>query len=306
MTVYGVGVLGLGVKGRAMVDELNQTEGLRVVAAFDPRAPAGGADQEIASILRDSAEAVCNDHAVDVVYIATPPKLHEIGVHLTLRAKKAVFCEKPLAADTASAKKLAIAVGEQKSGVNFYLATSPAGLALAAAVSSGSLGSIKEINLTVRFKTWPRGWQSAAGDWLSSASEGGGFSREVVSHFVFLADKLLGPGTIRPGSVNVVRDATSGLETAVKAVIDHSGVPLTIDACLDPGMAAGESNRFEVVGSMGTAAIVDWVKSEGLEEWKGRSGAGWALVELMEGKESELPSLEAAARLVEIVEGLLA
>lgn len=309
MKTYGVGILGLGVKGRAMVDELNANPNLKVVAAFDPRFKDSNAtkDDATAAIFRDDAKSVCTDPAVDVVYVATPPASHEPGVQEALDGTKAVLCEKPLAGDATTAWRIADAVKKAgaKSGVNFYLATSPSGLAMASAVASGALGQIKEIDFSVRFKSWPRGWQSAAGSWLSSPTEGGGFTREVVSHFVFLADKLLGPGKIRPGSVQVVR-GKDGLETSVKAIVDHSGVAMSIDAALDTEMAAGESNRFQVTGNKGSAAIVDWAKSEGLEEWKGESGAGWALVELLEGRKSELPSLDAAARVVEIVEALLA
>jgi predicted dehydrogenase len=303
MKTYSIGILGLGVKGRAMVDELNAVNSLKVIAAFDP----AKTDDTLKSILKDSAEAVCNDPAVDIVYVATPPKFHEAGVALALAAGKAILCEKPLADSVPTARKIADAVKKAgfKSGVNFYLATSEAGLAMNSAVTSGSLGDIKSIDFTVRFKSWPRAWQSAAGSWLSSPNEGGGFTREVVSHFVFLADKICGPGKIRARSV-IVERGHDGLETSVKAVVDHGGVPMSIDAKLDMEMAAGESNRFTVTGTKGSAAIVDWVKSEGLEDWKGGNGTGWALIELMEGGKSELPGMDAAARVVEIVEGLLA
>lgn len=55
----------------------------------------------------DSYAAVVADDAVDAVYIATPPEVHEAHAMMAIAAGKAVLIEKPFAMDAAAAQRIA-------------------------------------------------------------------------------------------------------------------------------------------------------------------------------------------------------
>jgi len=171
---YGVGILGLGVMGRRMADAMNAHPRFRVAAVYDPRAGRDGFENAA------SPSALVNNPQVDCLYIASPPAHHAAGVALATQARKPVLCEKPLAPTPAEAAAMCAQVeaSGKPGAVNFYLATGPAAVRMRRLVAAGALGEIREARLTLRFKAWPRPWQSAAGAWLSSANEGG-FTREV-------------------------------------------------------------------------------------------------------------------------------
>lgn len=300
---WGIGLLGLGVMGRRMAQALQAHPGFRIVAGFDPAAPA-----DVPGVPRlGSAEAVATHPAVQCVYIATPPALHRAHVALVAGAGKAVFCEKPLAAsvDEAEACCEAIRAAGVAAGVNFPFSTSASARQLQQLVATGELGTVQGARLTLRFARWPRPWQMDAAGWLAGPQQGG-FTREVGSHFLFLAGRLFGPGVIEQVSL---RRGAAGIEEALAATLRYGALQLQIDAQV--AGTVDDHNRFEVVGSAGTAALTDWQRLE----WRGELSARRdglpgqldALGRLLAGEADHgLATPEEAAAVVRLVEGLLA
>lgn len=297
---FGVGILGLGVMGLRMVNELKQHPHFSIPAAFDPAAPAGPVP------MLDSVEAVIHHPEVDCVYIASPPNSHLALLTQAAQARKAVFCEKPLAAsiDEAQACVAAIDAAGVPAAVNFPFASAAACLRLQELVHSGALGVVQEARLTLRFATWPRSWQTAASAWLARPSQGG-FAREVLSHFMFLSLRLFGPGTIRQATLE---RGPAGTETGLQAVLDFGPVALTIDAAV-----AGEvddHNRYEVRGSRDNAALVDWGRLEHGGATTDRvlalPGQVQRLYQLLCGEPNHgLATVGEAAEVATLIEGLL-
>lgn len=296
---YGIGVLGLGIMGREMAERLHNHPRFRIVSAYDPAPPT------VAGLrLAQSPEEVAADPKVDCVYIAAPPKHHAAGVALAVRHGKAVLCEKPLAPSVVEAEAMRdlVTAAGKPAAVNFSFAAGEAATRMRYLVSSGALGEIREASLTVRFRTWPRGWQSGAGPWLSSADQGG-FTREVCSHFLFQAGRLFGAGRCVEKSV---QRGSQGTETSLQAHIDYADVSLRID-----GAVAGEiddSNRFEITGSKGSAALVDW---QTLDYRGGASLPEVApmpdqLAEMLDGKPHQLAIFAEGAAVTALTEALLA
>ena len=62
-------------------------------------------------------------------------------------------------------------------------------------------------------------------DWLTKRQQGG-FVREVVSHFVFLTERLLGPATLE--STAVQYPDGDGSEVRMVAVVNCRGVPVSV------------------------------------------------------------------------------
>ena len=73
---------------------------------------------------------------------------------------------------------------------------------------------------------WPRAWQRDA-DWLRFDAEGG-YTREVISHFIFFSSRVLGPLKLIHAKADYPADKTL-CETHVTARQENAnGVPVTI------------------------------------------------------------------------------
>lgn len=299
---YGIGVLGLGTIGRLIADELSDSERFEVVAAFDPAPPS-----ETPYPLRASAEEVCADPRVDCVYIASPPRWHRQGVELAIRYGKAILCEKPLAPTVADAERLAadVATAGLPNVVNFAFQTLSTGRALQTAVRQGLLGDVEVAEVRVGVAAWPQRWHAQAGTWLTTADEGG-FTREVLTHFMALADQLFGTGTVE--GADVVR-GQDGLETSVTAGIRYGPVQLSVRAGLDPTIRSDDdlTSRFSVQCQQGEMAIEDWLKPIGIPVTDPRPGGiAHALALHLDGAPSDLQDFAAGARVARVIEGILA
>ncbi|QFU14848.1 Gfo/Idh/MocA family protein [Microvirga thermotolerans] len=297
---YGIGVVGLGIMGRRMIESFAANPDFSVVAGYDP------APVEAAVPRAGSVEALLADPAVRGVYIASPPATHEALVSAAARAGKAILCEKPLAASVESARACLAAVERAgaRAAVNFPFATAPAAVRLGELVARGALGEELSAHLTVRFRTWPRGWQHGAAGWLAGPEQGG-FTREVVSHVVLLALRLFGPGRLVEREVE---RGPAGTETRIRATVRHAACRFTID-----GAVAGEIddfNRFEVSGAKGSAVLSDWYRlRHGDEEIAPARADAHQVAEfgkLIAGEPNRLATFAEAAAVVEIVEGILA
>lgn len=305
----GVAFVGAGIMGRRMAAAVQRHPRFHVAAVSDPdaasaqRLAADFGPAACAASLQELATAA----GVDVVYIASPPALHLQGVQAAVAARRACLCEKPLAHTVADAQALrdAVVAAGLPFAVHFPFARGAASRRLMALVGAGELGAVQQASLTLRFAQWPRPWQAAASDWLAGPAQGG-FTREVLSHFVFLAQRLFGPALVR----DVVLDRASGAtETRLQATLVHAGVRLSIDAAVAGEVA--DHNRLEVVGSAGRAALVDWQ----MLEFEGRLSQRVdslpatldALAALLEGgSDHGLATVDEALEVVHTIEALLA
>jgi predicted dehydrogenase len=301
--VYGMGIIGLGVMGRRMAAAVTSHPTFRVVAGYDPNPPS----DLIGIPLKNSAAALINDPSVNCVYIASPPATHAELVMAAAAAGKAIFCEKPLTVSVAQAQTCINAARSTgvAAAVNFPFATAISALRLSKLVTGGDLGEVKSATVTLRFARWPRGWQAGAGRWLAGPEQGG-FVREVASHFLFLAHRLFGPGELAQASID---RGSNRAETAVCATVAYQNVTLKLDAAV-----AGELedyNRFEVIGTRGTAALTDWYRLEHEGALSDRPlpipGQLDALASLLSGAPTShrLATLEEATAIVALVETML-
>jgi predicted dehydrogenase len=253
-------VLGTGIMGRRMLTALQQQTQFRVVALWDPQADALSSAHALAPAARLAAsmDDLVNDPAVQLVYVASPPSFHLAGVQAALGAGRACLCEKPLAHSVAEAEALRALVAQARVpvAVNFPFATSSSACGMRDIVARGALGHIDSARITVRFAQWPRPWQQGASSWLAGAAEGG-FTREVLSHFVFQSLRLFGPA--RVADVQLQRVAGQS-ETALRAKLLHEAVTVQIDAAVAGEVA--DENCFEVVGRAGHVALSQWSRLE--------------------------------------------
>jgi predicted dehydrogenase len=268
-----VGIIGLGVMGQRMLARLEAHPRVRARAAWDERAEIRAVVQKqypALIITRDGA-SVATTRGVDVLYIATPPATHLEYAERGFDAGLAVLSEKPLTIDIAAARRTTARIEREglKNAVNFSLASSPGLAALEAAMKDGSIGTPERIEIEASFARWPRAWQEAAGSWLAERREGG-FTREVLSHFIFVAQRLLGLARIDSTKVDYPPDAI-GAERALAARLTAGGLPVTISGRV--GGSHPDFNRLTLVGSSGAVELHDWF---GVRR---RSGSGdWTLL----------------------------
>ena len=250
----GVGILGLGVQGRRMSSRLPEHGGLRAVAAWDPDPKRlGDPGLPIAA----SPEALVRMPGVDCVFIASPPAVHMEQANLAFDAGKPVFCEKPLAVDADEALDAIERIEREghRAAVNFSLAASAGLEMLLEPLDGDALGLPRAVEIEVAFKEWPRPWQSGAGRWLAERREGG-FTREVLSHFVFAMQRLLGPAEVLGSRVTYPQDG-GGSELALSAELRAGGLPVRIEG--RTGGDAADFNRFTLVCERGSLEFRDWL-----------------------------------------------
>ena len=315
----GIAVLGLGVMGNRMLDRLAQHDRLQAMAIWDPNPAAlrDTAARHAKVALVNSPAAAIGADGVRCVYIASPPAAHLEHANAAFDAGLAVLCEKPLTVDFAAGRRTISRIEAEKhrAAVNFSLASSPGLDALSRAVRDGALGRIQEAELRVSFARWPREWQSAAGHWLEERREGG-FTREVISHFVFVLQRALGPAQMVETHPNYPADGT-GAERSLRSTLDFHGVPVAID-----GRVGGEHpdfNRLTIVASSGAIELHDWFglrRRAGSGDWQnhaspqenretGQRAQLDQLVAMIEGRPNTLPSFAEALEVQETIEAML-
>ena len=318
-----VGVIGLGVMGQRMLARLDGHARLRATHVWDADPQAVARTLAAYPQLRpaENADALIATPGLASLYIATPPAPHMALANRAFDAGLAVLCEKPLTIDVESARRTIARIEREghRAAVNFSLASSPGLAAMQAAWAEGPdglLGEPREAGIELAFAAWPRPWQAAAGAWLSERVEGG-FTREVLSHFIFVLQRVLGPAAVRSSRPVYPPDGRSA-ETALSARLQAGGVPVSIEARI--GGDADDFNRMTLRGSTGEIELRGWF---GL--YHRREGAAWESlgdpaelrtrgqvdqlqqwVALTEGGRHSLPDFAEALAVQETIEALLA
>jgi predicted dehydrogenase len=317
--VHRIGIIGLGIMGQRMLGTLQSHAGFTIATAWDaaPRAMARLHKAHPAIAPAASAAELAARADLDAIYIASPPASHPDYVNLAWDHGKAAFCEKPLAVSIAASQALVRRCDAERhrAAINFPLASAPSVQRMAEAIASGALGAVQSIEIEVAFAAWPRDWQKA-GDWLSQREQGG-FVREVVSHFIFAAQRLAGPLTVLEARPVYPADGR-GAETAIEARLAAGDVPVTLRGSVET-IEVPDHNSFTVVGSKGAFRLHEWYKLQFHDgtRWTevNLGGAGIrqraasaqldALAAMIEGKPQTLPSLAEGLAVQTCVEALL-
>lgn len=308
-----VGIIGLGVMGQRMLTRLDGHARLRVTHVWDAdpqsvaRTIAAHPDLKAAA----SAETLIASPGLATLYIATPPSAHMALSNRAFDAGLAVFCEKPLTVDFDAARQTIERIDREghRAAVNFSLASSPGLAALQAAwreQPAGLLGEAQDVRIELAFAAWPRPWQMAAGAWLSERAEGG-FTREVLSHFVFALQRALGKAVVEKAVARYPHDG-AGSETGLSARLRAGAIPVDIEGWV--GGEAADFNRFALVGDRTTIAFTEWLgKRDGQPVDAGGRVAYLRqldqLVAFLEERPHELPDFAEALAVQETIEALL-
>ncbi len=266
---HAVSVIGLGVMGQRMLASMAGNDRFTVVSAWDPDAGACQLTRERYPDMRITSSAVDAIAAPDssVVYIACPPVWHKAYAIATMKAGKAIYCEKPLGVDVAESRNLVEQA--QSAGVvnivNFSLASAAAVSEVEKRLAAGVLGDLAGVDVRIHFSQWPRAWQIDAADWLSFREQGG-FTREVLSHWVYLSERLFGRATLSNAAARYPGGRLA--ETHIIAELEAGGLPVSIAGSV--GGVGPDRVEYTIWGSRESCRIYDWnrlLSSDG-GEWQ--------------------------------------
>ncbi|MES2631517.1 MAG: Gfo/Idh/MocA family oxidoreductase [Pseudomonadota bacterium] len=254
-----IGIIGAGIMGERMLRAAQEqaSDFVQVTGIWDPSAQALA---RIGALAPHAHSVPALIAAAQCVYVASPPASHLEYARASLEAGKAVFCEKPLAVDMSAARAFVESVGGGRVAVNFPMASSPAVARLAEWLSTGVVGTQLRLEIEVGFADWPRSWQRDAAGWLDRRAQGG-FTREVVSHFLFLTRRLCGPIVLQAGRARFDSPDTS--ERAIAAQLTAGGLPATLTGGVGTTLK-DDHNTWTLWGDRGAIRLRDWSIAERL------------------------------------------
>lgn len=254
---HSVAVIGLGVMGQRMLASMALSQHFRVLSAWDPdraaceRTRALYPDVRITASPGEAIEAA----GTNVVYIACPPVWHRAHALAAMQAGKAVYCEKPLGVDVAQSREL-VARAEDAGIVhivNFSLASAAAVTEIERRLAAGKAGELAGVDVRVHFSSWPRQWQMDAASWLSYREQGG-FTREVLSHWVYLTERLFSPMALGRAATRYPGDGRA--ETHIVAQLQAGSLPVSIAGSV--GGTGPDLVEYTIWGAAQSYRIVDW------------------------------------------------
>jgi predicted dehydrogenase len=317
-----LGFIGFGIMGeRLLRAAVNHDPAVVTIAGvWDPSSRA--MDRLAADFPKVPRAASTHEliEASDCVYIASPPASHLGHAKRALERGRAVFCEKPLAVDLDEARRFVEKAETQgaRAAVNFPFASSFAVDQINAWMKEGALGEIRALRIEAAFANWPRSWQMDAASWLDKRAQGG-FTREVLSHFLFLSRRMFGPLELRKAAVEYPDGETS--ERGIEAVLTAGAVPVRLSGGVG-GTEEDDHNIWCIEGSAGSIRIRDWAMPERLDpqgNWVAPEGALPAdkarplvltrqldkVASMTRGEAHNLAMLREALEVQEIVEAML-
>lgn len=257
-----VAIIGLGAIGQRLIPAFQQHKDYRIHAVCD-------ANQQLAEqtattydieVFTTGYQELLEDPKVDLVYVAVPPKFHHQIVLDTIASGKHILCEKPLANSLEEAQE--IDTTSSKSSIvhamNFPLHYSPGSSKLRQLLKENYIGSLRRVELFLRFPEWPRPWQQ--NDWVGK-KEQGGFVLEVGVHYIHQMQKMFGPLSFKLVNLGFPEDPTDSENSIIALLELEDGTPVVINGLSQ--IAGEEQIRFTLYGSEGTLSLVNWAQLEG-------------------------------------------
>ena len=252
----GLGVIGCGGFGLFALQQFMQIPGVELVGMAGTHRPAS-----IAAAARfgventDDLEEFLTLDGLDLVYIATPPFLHQAQAAAALEAGKHVIVEKPLAMTIDQADGM-IALARRRDRLivaNLMQRYNPLVSAVRRLIESRLLGDV----LRGSFENLASDENLPASHWFWDRSKSGGIFVEHGVHFFDLFEGWLGPGVVEAAQVGV-RPGT-GIEEHVHCTVRYGDVAL-VDF-YHGFHQAGRMDRQELrlVFERGDVTLFDWV-----------------------------------------------
>ncbi len=181
-----VGIVGFGTMGRKHAASCARIPGVEVVAAV-------GADEVEASFIRRAGLPAFIDTArmleevpLDAIIMAQPPGVREVAILAAAAAGKALFVEKPLALDMATARHYCRAASHVVNAVGFQLRYSPVAERTRQLIRARQITQVRTACTTGYYL------RRDVPDWFLQRRHSGGPLLEQAIHMIDMARYLAG------------------------------------------------------------------------------------------------------------------
>ena len=128
--------------------------------------------------------------------------------------------------------------------INFNHSNATASCYLESELASGAMGDIAGIDIFIHLTQWPRDFQIHA-TWLKGREQGG-FTREMLSHWIYLTQRLFGEGHIISRHVRFPSNPEQS-EVRLLAELEFGGIHVVINAAI--GGAGPTGTDYTVWGT---------------------------------------------------------
>ncbi|MFD2043582.1 Gfo/Idh/MocA family protein [Ornithinibacillus salinisoli] len=314
MKTVNVGIIGLGAIGERLLKQFHAHTATQITAISDVNVKRMEEMKEILTDVKmyEDYQQLIADECVDLIYVAVPPKFHHQIAMDVMDAGKHILCEKPLANSFQEAKEM-----QEKAqsvdvvhAINFPLPYTNTTEMLAENIQKEKIGTLKRIELTMKFPDWPRSWQQ--NDWIAGREQGG-FIREITPHFIQLTQQLFGNVTHIQSHIDYPENKKA-CETGVIARMElEDGTPILINGI--SGIGKKEELAYEVYGSNGVLSLLNWgqltytsIKEEAVnvvERDNTQPGLIDELVKAIAGEPSHLITFDKGFDVQQVLEGIL-
>ena len=243
-------LLGAGRIGKVHARAISGNPDAELALVADAVADAAKAISEQYGCGVSTIDEIAADPTIDAVIICTPTNTHADLIEKFARARKAVFCEKPVDLDVARAEACLKVVRETgaKLMLGFQRRYDPHFSAVKKAINDGRIGDVEMIQIVSRDPGAP------PMDYIKSS---GGIFRDMTIHDFDMARFLLGeePITVYATASVLTDKAIEGVDfdSASVTLTTASGKHCTISN--SRRATYGYDQRVEVHGSKGTIAV---------------------------------------------------
>jgi myo-inositol 2-dehydrogenase / D-chiro-inositol 1-dehydrogenase len=255
--VINICQFGAGRIGTVHAANIARHPGARLLAVVDTdRVAAARLANAHGATVRDPAEGLA-DAAIDAVIIASSTDTHADLVEAAARARKAIFCEKPLDLDRKRAEACAAVAAScgVKLMVGFNRRFDPSFARLERQIRDGRIGRLELLTITSRDPAPPP---------LAYVKVSGGLFRDMMIHDLDMARWLCGeePVEVLAAASNLVDPAigeAGDVDTAVAVLRMASGALVQISN--SRRAVYGYDQRIEALGAKGALRAENAVES---------------------------------------------
>lgn len=245
--------------------------------------------------------ALVEDPAVDAVAIAVPPSRQPEIARRALDHGKAVFVEKPLAADLAGAEAMLAAArkGARPAMIDFGFPEIAAWRRAKAMLADGAIGRLRHVVVTWNVENQATRLRLAS--WKTRGDDGGGVLGNFVSHCFHYLEWFCGPILGLNARVFHLPDGGDDTESGIVlalALASGAGVSLQMSCA----SFLGSGHRLEFYGDDGTLVLAnrsaDYMRGFELQ-YASRSEQALRAVEVEDASAAQFPDgrIASASRL---------
>ena len=190
---------------------------------------------------------------IDAVSIATPPQLQPAIAARALELGKAVFVEKPMAADFEGAIAMLQAAAGKVAMIDFNFTEVMAWRKTKALIDSGAIGRLRHVVVTWNVENYST--RQRLKNWKTSIATGGGTLGNLASHSLHYFEWLCGPVAELSARLASLPDDPEMAVTVTLSLAFASGA--TGSLAVSTASYLGSGHRLEFYGDDGTLVLAN-------------------------------------------------